>query len=405
MKQRFVKFCFVNLFLLFAATGILHAAEGFSLRYIANHQNLPEALRQINLVVEKPINFQTLLRYWRDFDFRDVYLRTGFELSQQYGFDSSSGFGGSQYSYKKFDTDLLLLEERRTRSQIEIENFHFRFSIGDYDYLIGRQPISLGTSHFVSVLDVIAPFYPGYLDSSYKPGVDALRIRTYSGMVGVIELIAVAAKDMDKSSLIARYRNNFSDIDVELIAGQFRKRKLLGIGWEGERYKINFWGEAAVFSRLNNVDPMLGGFSDEAAFSVITGIEKELGKDWRGGLAWMHQDLGAAKTSDLSSVYASLPVQQGWMQLAGKNYLLANASKRMGPLADFSINGILNADDNSTLWQPVVNISTSNESDISFYAWLKTGDYPEVQARQNFKLSSEFGSFSSGAGFIYRRFF
>ena len=404
MRLQVVVLIFLLFFCVYSEPS-LRASEGFALRYIANHQNLPHAMRQINPAVEKPLNFQTLLRYWRDYDFRDVYLRTGFELSQLYGLDSSSGFSSSQFGYKKFDTDLLLFEEGRTSSQIEIENFHFRFSIGDYDYLIGRQPISLGTSHFVSVLDVVAPFYPGYLDSSYKPGVDAIRIRTYSGMVGVIELIAVAAKDMDKSSIIARYRNNFSDIDVELIAGQFRKRKLLGIGWEGERYKINFWGEAAVFSRLSDVDGKFGGFSDETAFSMITGFEKELGKDWRGGLAWMHQDLGAKKTSDLTSVYASLPVKQGWMQLAGKNYLLVNASRRMGPLADFSINGILNTNDNSTVWQPVVNISTGNESDISFYAWLKTGDYPEIQGAQRFKLNSEFGSFSTGAGFIYRCFF
>ncbi|MGM0601493.1 MAG: hypothetical protein ACQETH_16900 [Candidatus Rifleibacteriota bacterium] len=405
MRSRFIVVILAILFFYIAPNCQLNAAEGFALRYIANHQNLPDAIRKINPVAERPFNFQTLLRYWRDFDYRDVYLRTGFELNQLYGLDSSSGFDESQFSYKKFDTDLLLLEKGRTRSQIEIENFHFRFSIGEFDYLIGRQPVSLGTSHFVSVLDVIAPFYPGYLDSSYKPGVDALRIRTYSGMVGVIELIAVAANDMDKSSLIARYRNNFSDIDVELVGGQFKKRKMLGIGWEGERYKINFWGEAAVFSRLSNVDPELGGFSDEAAFSAIAGVEKELGKDWRGGLAWMHQDLGAKNTSDLSSVYNSLPVRQGWMQLAGKSYLLVNARKRMGPLADFSINGILNADDHSTVWQPVVNVSTGNESDISFYAWLKTGEYPEAQGFKNLRLNSEFGSFSTGAGFIYRRFF
>jgi hypothetical protein len=76
----------------------------------------------------------------------------------------------------------------------------------------------------------------------------------------------------------------------------------------------------------------------------------------------------------------------------------------MNPLSHLNINGMINLHDKSTLWQPVINLSTGNESDIAFYAWLKTGKNP-VKTAFSMSLESEFGTFSTGAGFIYRRYF
>ena len=65
--------------------------------------------------------------------------------------------------------------------------------VGAVDIQIGRQPISLGTAQFVGVLDIIAPFAPGDLDATFKPGVDAVRVRTFAGNTAELEFIGVAA--------------------------------------------------------------------------------------------------------------------------------------------------------------------------------------------------------------------
>ncbi|MDN5278179.1 MAG: hypothetical protein PWR01_2144 [Clostridiales bacterium] len=381
--------------------------DGAALRQIFNWQNLPHAYSEMIDGPKKSFSFQTLLRYWNNLTFSRVRLKTAFEFNQLYsqtpidwGFNSSK----KAADFKAFKTSAKLLSRNKSSIGFDIERFDLHFSSGKFDFQLGRQPISLGTSHFVSVLDVVAPFHPGYLDGSYKPGVDALRIRTFAGETGEMELIGIAADQIEHSALMGRYRNTFANFDIELVAGQFRKRKFLGIGWEGERRKVNIWGEAAVFQRKQSQDAHLGGFSNDLALSFIAGCEKDIGKDWRGGISYLHQDFGADKAAELVRAISSAPFTQGWMHLSGKSYFLVSANREMSPLSHLNINGMINLHDKSTLWQPVINLSTGNESDIAFYAWLKTGKNP-VKTAFSMSLESEFGTFSTGAGFIYRRYF
>lgn len=400
-------FCLLLIcFAAFSAVKIQAFEHGTAVREIVAWQNLPSAFSLNPGVYAKSFSMQTLTRYWQNHQFSQLKLKTAFELSHLYSQNNvKAGFAASNPAKSKaFKTSSRLLDSPRTRIDFEIERFELSFSRGDLDFQIGRQPISLGTSHFISVLDVVAPFHPGYLDSSYKPGVDALRIRGLAGETGEMELIGIAGERSNQGAIIGRYRNTFSEFDVELIAGQFRNRKFFGVGWEGERKEINIWGEAALFERKNQLDPNLGGFSDKVAFSFIAGMEKDMGKDWRGGLSYFHQDFGATRANKLPMVYSSSPFQEGWVHLGGRSYLLMAVNREMNPLTRLSINGMLNLNDHSTLWQPVLSVSTGDESDIAIYAWLKTGKMPTANI-SGINLMSEFGSFSSGAGFIYRRYF
>jgi hypothetical protein len=70
-----------------------------------------------------------------------------------------------------------------------------------------------------------------------------------------------------------------------------------------------------------------------------------------------------------------------------------------------NLNSMLSLIDRSLLFQPVLNISLDDESDISIFAWLNSGSRPTPAPLGLVGISTEFGAFPSGAGFILRRFF
>ena len=383
----------------------------FATRQIVSFSDYPTAWQQSGLTPDKAYSLQSLTRIIHQQRNDSFRLKIELELSSLYSSLEQNGnaaggwlVAGRQSGFKAVKTDARHSCSSRWQVTSELERFEFAFTASNLDFQVGRQPVSFGTSHFVSLLDVLAPFNPGYLDSSYKPGVDALRIRKIAGQTGEMELIVAAASNSADSAIIGRYRNTFSGFDIEALAGRFWQRNFIGVGWEGERRRVNCWGEAALFQRDNDKDPQLGGFSSRMAGSWIIGFEKGVGPHWRGGIACLHQDFGARKSDDLISAYGSRPFVQGWAHLAASDYLIFNSNRELGSLSSLNINAIVSLVDNSTLWQPVWQINTSDESDIAVFAWLNSGKSPVAQVPA-VKLRSEFAAFASGVGFIYRRFF
>ena len=383
----------------------------FATRQIVNFSDYPQAFEDAGLLPGNESALQSLTRVIHHRRSDRYRLKIELELTSLYSSREeqnaiSTGWqvAGSRSGYKAIKTDARHSYTDRWQSRSELERCEIAFTAGEFDIQLGRQPVSFGTSHFVPVLDVLAPFNSGYLDSTYKPGVDALRIRKIAGTTGEMELIAAAARDSEDSAVIGRYRDTFSGFDVEALAGRFRRRNFAGIGWEGERRRINIWGEAALFERNSSDGRHLGGFSDDLAGSWSIGFEKSVAKRWRVGIACLHQDFGARKVADLTQTYARTPFRQGWMQLGASDYLIVNSNREIGPLSSVNLNAMISLVDNSTLWQPVWKINTSDESDISFFAWFKTGRSP-VSGPTGLELRSEFGAFASGIGMLYSHFY
>ncbi len=387
------------------------AAQHFSIasRAIFNSSNWPMAYQKSLDISADTQQMQWLNRLSYTDNFSKFRLKFEVEIagthSSEKGKIANWQTDRRTNGFKKFRTGANLFSRDYHSLNSEIERFEISFSSGKYDFQIGRQPVSFGTSHFVSVMDILSPFQPGYLDASYKPGIDALRIRTLAGETGESELILAGGENPADNAILARWRDTFSGFDLEVIGGRFRKRNVFAAGWEGEKKQINFWGEVGFFTRKWKTDRHFGGICDDFAISFIAGIEKDTGNDWRHGLAFFHQDFGARKPDELPLAYQTGPMTQGWVHLAASDYLICNSSKEVTPLINFNLNSMFSLVDQSILVQPVLNISLDDESDISLFAWLNSGSRPKLHPSGQVVGSSEFGAFPAGAGFILRRFF
>ena len=345
--------------------------------------------------------------YSRGFTINGAFeTRAGFnslDAGSADAFGSEGGIFGKGTPLEKWDLTANHITDKTTTLRTRIERLDIRFNVGSVDVNIGRQPVSIGTSHFVGVLDVVAPFAPGDMDATYKPGVDAVRVRKGIGMTGEAEFIAVGAKDASDGAVLGRYRTSLSGVDLEFVGGRFRQRGFGGFGWEGEIGKIAIWGEAALFERRTDVEKWRGGWS-KAAFSGVAGIDLNLPYKFKFGESVMFQDFGARDPKDLSDIYNDVPFSEGWAFLGSAAYSVITLHRELHPLVQGDLAGIVNLIDSSTLWQPRITISTGDETDLSFYGWIGSGKKSRMDG-ETVLTRSEFGMLPDGAGFYARWFF
>lgn len=319
------------------------------------------------------------------------------------GMGGVGGFFTSGEPLERWDLTIRHTDAAVAAIRTRVENLFVTVHAGPVDLRAGRQPISLGTSHFVSVLDVIAPFAPGYLDATYKPGVDAVRIRTRIGQTGEAEIIAVGAEETENGALVGMARTPVCGADIVALGGRFRDRGFGGIAWEGEAGRFALWGEMGLFERKPDEERFFAGWS-KAAFSGIAGMEVDVPWDVRAGFALMYQDFGARRPEDIPEAYTGAPFREGWVFLGSAGYSVFTATRRLHPLVNAGVSGLVNLVDGSTLWQPQVTFDVSGNSDLSLYAWLGTGPGPRSIGPASIPRS-EFGLIPDGAGLYSRWFF
>lgn len=376
---------------------------GLACRQISQWQHWPSGLERFGLAPTGTTQtFQELVRVWARGNLGNVRCR--FEVENRWTWRSAAGFGGwgeepSRTRLHWWNWEHSFTTESRREILSTIERFDLAWPSGPWQFDLGRQPISLGTSHYIGILDVLAPFHPGYLDSSYKPGIDALRIRRGFGTAGEMELIAVPTYPRRDRALLGRWRENWHGFDVELVGGRFRDRDFAGLGYDGEIRKITCWGEIASFERKPSRESWRHGGRSHA-LSWIAGLEREVAPQLRLGAAYMHQDFGTPEARLLPALAGDAPFEEGWTFLGGTRYAVLTAKKEFTPLIKGDLNGLVNLNDGSKLWQPVVTVSLGDNSDVAFFAWIGQG----TSLTPRGESSSEFGPFPSGGGFLLRWF-
>ncbi|MBF0547571.1 MAG: hypothetical protein HQM08_24240 [Candidatus Riflebacteria bacterium] len=391
--------------------------NGLAIRTIGQFQQWPGFLKDLGVVSStNSQTFQNLCRIWTKANFDSFKFKAEIETNSLYNsngqFENKAGSWNSIFATNHFvnwDLQKSIYMNRYADFSATLERFDFSWTANKLDFDLGRQPISLGTSHFIGILDVLAPFCPGYLDASYKPGVDALRIRTGAGTSGEAELIFAANKQASYDASIGRIRNTFSGIDLELLGGRFRERNFTGLAWAGEKRKVDLWGEMAFFQRKLDKEKNWGGDS-RFALSWIAGMEKEVYRKMRMGIAFMYQDFGFRKPEDFQLVTQDSPFKEDWTFLSASEYGLLTLHMPFTQLMTADLSGIFNLIDHSTLWQPKLSISTTGNSDVSIFCWLRTGRESNLTSSSLIPGSipltqSEFGLIPQGIGVIFRRFF
>ncbi len=301
---------------------------------------------------------------------------------------------------RRFDLDF---EHTRGswRSTLELDRMSLEQSHGDLRLRLGRQAIGFGRIALFSPLDVIAPFPPDALDTEVRPGIDALRLSYWPGPSSEVELIGVLGDEAAHNSLLLTATRNIFHLDLLLLAGELRGRRLLGLGVAGELFGMALRAESCWY-RGTDVGQFDGDPKEH--FSIWAFEAGYLfGDDFSVTAQYLHNGVGTNDPALYGATLLSAPLREGLIPLAGRQYLLASFSDRLHPLVTGHLLYIRNLGDDSAMVRPQLEISLADEVALSLFVTLHHGD--RVREGMIPVQESEFGDRWGSAGAFLRFFF
>jgi hypothetical protein len=300
---------------------------------------------------------------------------------------SSSPF--EQFSHHVFRDDHLISK---------IDRLQFGFELQGLDFLIGRQAISFGTSHFISVMDVINPFAPGVIDASFKPGIDGVRVQKALSDTGEVEFVFAANQSNKDNAYFLRSRILKNNIDYELVLGRFRQHNMIGLGFEGEIHERSIWGEFTLIRYDDNLLDLVDTQNYNLSFNL--GLDFHPNDGETISVSWFHQESGAKDPKEYIRVLTNPSFKEQFSYLRGKDYLNLTYQRKIKPLVDFSNSIVLNLDDHSSYIQPKLHINTSDSSSLVLFYTFGLGKSSTLS-----NTNSDFGDLPNTVGLFSQIYF
>lgn len=253
-------------------------------------------------------------------------------------------------------------------------------SLPSVQLTLGRQPVSFGRGQVFTPMDLVNPFHPATIDTEYKPGVDALRVELYPGLVGKVDLVAAWAgdpvagaghhpPDLPEDLVFATAGHATVGVtDLALFAGAVRGEPVFGLGAEGGLGAVSLHAEATLTLPAGE-DPFVRAVAGAGGRPTsTTSLSGEL----------YVQSFGAAEPEGYLAVAASERFQRGEVWQMGRLYGALSVGQELTPLV--AVNGavISNLLDPSALVVAGGSWSVADEADVLFGAYAGLGARPDT---------------------------
>jgi opacity protein-like surface antigen len=218
------------------------------------------------------------------------------------------------------------------------------------DAYLGRQRIAWGSGHMWNPTDLFNPYNPAQLEREERTGVDAVLVeKTFSALSRLS--LAYAPQRNAPASRALRYRTNFANTDLALMAGEFRDSRVIGFEFAGRIGDAGVYGEAA-YTR-----PAAAG----AFTRAVLGAEYAFANTLTLGAEYYWNGEGTTQRSryDFARLFA------GEIQNVAKRYIGARLRYDLTPLLRSDNFLILNLDDSSRFFAPSLVYSLASNWDVA----------------------------------------
>ncbi len=227
---------------------------------------------------------------------------------------------------------------------------------GRFGLRAGRQPISWGTTLFLTPADPFVPFDPADPYREYRTGVDALRLQFYPGPFSAVDLVVRPARTPAGRTLtaLARAKATVSGWDLSAWGGALHDGAAGAAGLTKTVAGAALRGEVSVRAVPDSGAVVRFAVGADRRWTVA-------GRDLYVVLEYQHDGFGAARAADLVAVATSAPYLRGEMQVLGRDVAAGQLSWQVHPLAKAELLILGDLRDGSLLVAPAVSASASND--------------------------------------------
>ena len=112
------------------------------------------------------------------------------------------------------------------------------------DAYLGRQRIAWGSGRLWNPTDLFNPYNPAQIERNERAGVDAVLVEKSFSALSRLSF-AYAPQRNAPASRAVRYRTNYANTDMALMAGEFRNTRVAGFEFAGRIGDAGVYGEVA----------------------------------------------------------------------------------------------------------------------------------------------------------------
>lgn len=131
-----------------------------------------------------------------------------------------------------------------------VDRLYLDYTTEKWRFRVGRQRINWGVTMVSNPNDLFNSYSFFDLDYPERPGADAVRVQYHFGFASRIELGYAPARVARESTAALLYSLNHKGYDLQTVAGYYRNRLVLGMGWAGSIGGAGFKGEGSWFHDL-----------------------------------------------------------------------------------------------------------------------------------------------------------
>ncbi|MFN2395286.1 MAG: hypothetical protein ABR597_06315 [Bacteroidales bacterium] len=136
----------------------------------------------------------------------------------------------------------------------EIDRLYMDYRYNNWQMRAGRQRINWGINLVSNPNDLFNTYSFFDFDYEERPGADALRVQYHTGFAGRVEIAYKPSKRAGNSVAAFLWSTNYKGYDLQAIAGYYKNRSALGMGWAGNIGGAGFKGEATWFYDLQETN-------------------------------------------------------------------------------------------------------------------------------------------------------
>lgn len=267
-----------------------------------------------------------------------------------------------------------------------VDRLSARIDLGNSaDLVIGRQPVSWATTLILTPADPFSPFDPADPFREYRSGVDAARLRYYSGSFTQFEVVARPARIGDRETLtvLGRASSNVRGWDLGAWGGAVHDSFGAALFLSGS---VGLWALRAEGAVRN--------LGDEVVVRGTVGLDRTLpvaGRDLYVVIEYQRDGLGATSPDGLIDAARSRAFGQGEMQVLGRDVGAVQLSYPLHPLVSASGLVLASLRDGSFIMAPGLGYSVSESVSLRVGAFLGAGREPLLDGA-DLSLRSEFGA-------------
>jgi hypothetical protein len=322
---------------------------------------------------------------------------------------------GTATRYRALDLSWEWADDDNVQAHMWLDRFNLKFVLPFADVTVGRQAITFGKAYFWNPLDVFLAFDPTQFDRDYKSGVDALRIDIPFGDFSGINLVGVLGRDLSilreyksdgfadiswyASAVLARVFTTMWEWDFALQGGKVYGGYQVGGAASGELGPIAIRAEAAYLFAVDSASlpfPYTGDEVEDHLTAVVgLGHRFECTLDIEAEYIYN----GSGDSDNLMAAAARMGA--GGSYHMGEHLLGVMATYEILPILNGSLAWIFSFSDYSSLLQPGLSLSISDEADFIFGAIIGLGARATGAGPLDFELHSEFGTYPN---FYYMEF-